>query len=92
MARRKAAFDPAEAEAILYAARKVWEDKGADVLEANGGADLPRAHVVEFVLDAGQMEEELSGNPALLAKFRALDYRARIAAVRPAFPFARYGY
>jgi hypothetical protein len=54
---------------------------------------MPRSHVVEVVLDADRLNEELrKENPGVAKAFAALDYDAKIRLVRKAFPFARYGW
>jgi hypothetical protein len=75
----------------------VAEEKGKDI----NSVLIPRSHVIEIALDAGRMEEKLErcihrGNdpvatPDLMERVKAADYKTLIAAVKPAFSYARYG-
>jgi len=84
-------FTKEETEAIQGAASATWSYIGYDMLEANEGKALPRSHVIEVVLDANYMDAHLK-DKELLARFYRLAYADRIKMVKPAFPFARYGY
>jgi hypothetical protein len=60
-----------EASLLKGAAHAVWNYIGGDCIEANGGRDLPRAHVIELVHDADRLSEEVrtqrrrAGSPAM---------------------------
>jgi hypothetical protein len=83
-------FTPEEIASIQAAARATWDYIGSDVLSATG-KDMPRAHVIEVVLDANRLDQHLLCKE-LLARFYRLPYAARIKLVKPAFPYAKYGY
>ena len=103
MARR---FTGKELAVLQVAALGVWNEVGGDVLRMvaeEGGDSIPRAEVIELVLDAGRMTEWIPTRLSeallktvvvadLLAKVNAASYQELIAAVRPAFPYSRYGF
>ena len=79
----------------------VADEKGKDV----NAVTMSRAEVIELSLDAGRFEDQLAdmrrnatraGRPTvvtddLMARIAACDYKTLIAAVKPAFTYARYG-
>lgn len=83
-------FTADEVASIQEAARATWDYIGSDVLSATG-KDMPRSHVIEVVLDANRLDQHLPCKE-LLARFYRLPYAARIKLVKPAFPYAKYGY
>jgi hypothetical protein len=79
-------------EQIGTALNRVWQAIGADILECNGGQAMPRAEVVEIVMDANYLEM-YSGIPAEDIKaFRALPYDEQDKIATAAFTYASYGY
>jgi hypothetical protein len=95
-------FTATELAAVQAAALAVWNHVGGDCLQAMAEergkpverVTIPRADVMEIVLDADRTEEELRRRrsaPELLAKVRDSGYEELLAAIRPAFPHARYG-
>jgi hypothetical protein len=92
-------FTEEEIKRIGSLAAATWDYIGADALrclEENGEKPvMPRSHVIEMVLDASYMETYFGKKPedkALLERFRKQDYKDMIKMVKPAFPFARYGW
>ena len=76
-------------------ARRVWDYIAGDCLEANGGKDIPKAQVVELVLDAMNMNMA-THDAAILAfvqnrPWRIEQSRALKAIGTAAFPYGRYG-
>ncbi len=72
----------------------VWQYIGYDVLQLEGGKSIPRAEVIELVLDAGRLEEQYGREPedaALLKRFRAMPYKAQDNLAKTFFRFTRYG-
>lgn len=81
----------------------VAEDQGKDI----NAVTVSRAEAIEIALDAGRPEDRLRASVgaarrakhdaeadllfALLEKMKTADYDTLIAAVKPAFPHARYG-
>lgn len=74
----------------------VAEERGKNINDVT----IPRSHVIEIALDAGRAEERLrrgrDRKPGVLTddffkRLEAADYETLIAAVKPAFPYARYG-
>lgn len=87
-------------------AHAVWEECAYDILQMTAEEEgksinavtVSRSVVIEIALDAGRMEERLKSSVArglatedLLRRVREADYKTLIAAVKPAFAYARYG-
>jgi hypothetical protein len=95
-------FTEDELRDIRWAAQSVWNDIGWDCLQAlaEHGFKKPRdiqtvsyrrSEVMEMVIDANRMDDDLKKTPGLLEKWNGLDYKQMIRIVRPAFPHDRYG-
>lgn len=96
-------FSDSEKDAIRDAARAVWNEVAYDVMTmvAEEGKDsIPRSHVIELALDADRPDHFLRAaakrNPERFGadffdRYAKASYKALIAIVKPAFPFARYG-
>ena len=83
-------------ERIEIMARRTWEVIGGDVLTVMGEQNLPqvmtREEVVECVCDASYMLTH-GGDKEAYKHWNGLPgYDAKMAAVRSAFPHARYGW
>jgi len=99
--RKKELFTAEEIQELGREANRVWDEIGGDCLQAiadDTGKDInrvsmSRAHVIEVVLDAGRFEQALGDNgyEDLREKWITLDYKQKIAIVKPAFPYTRYG-
>lgn len=76
---------------IEQALNNTWQAIGHDILEATGGEAIPRADVVEVVLDANYLEMYGGLSADEVKAFRALSYNKQKAIARNAFPFGRYG-
>lgn len=90
-----AALSPEQKKLLQSIAHRVWEEIASDVMsavdEGGGGTSIPRADVIEVVLDAGRFEDDVKKKaPELLAWVEAASYKELIALVRPAFPYAEY--
>ena len=76
---------------------RVWEEIGYDMLNAvqeyDGKDTMPRADVIEVVVDAGRLEEQLirEKHPECATLLRGMDYKDIVKMLKPYFPFARYG-
>jgi len=88
-----------QATRLGKAASAVWDYIGADTLRCLEEGDeeplMPRSHVIEMVVDAGRLEEELKRNPKnhdLLPFLRTADYKEIVKALKPFFPYATYGW
>lgn len=79
----------------------IAEDKGKSI----DAVTVSRPLAIEVALDAGRFEEAIAQDRAraaragrepkvtddLLARIKAADYKTLIAAVKPGFPYTRYG-
>jgi hypothetical protein len=83
----------AQEKKIQQCAVAVWEYIGNDIFDVEGvGDSIPRSEVVELVIDAGRLEEQIRlTDPALATEFGALDYKRKAVLVKPAFRYERYG-
>jgi hypothetical protein len=83
---------PKQAETIQYEAHGLYQYIGADLPPDNKKrGTCRRATIIEVVLDAGRLEEQLKRKDEALAKaVFAADYQTLIALVGPAFPYAEY--
>ena len=86
----------ADAEIIGFAALRVWEIIGHDILslaaEYDNKDSIPRSEVIEVVVDAGRLEDELKRkHPECAIMVREMDYKAIVKLLRPFFPYSRYG-
>lgn len=98
---KKSIFTAEEISVLGSEANRVWDEIGYDCLQAladDRGKDInrvtmPRSHVIEVVLDAGRFEAALGdhGYEDLRAKWVTLDYKQKIATVKPAFIYSSYG-
>lgn len=75
----------------------IWQEIASDVFAAFEGAgektpdSIPRAHVIELVLDAGRFEDEVEKKvPEMLAWVQGASYATLQKLVKPAFPYGRY--
>lgn len=62
MAKRTKKMDPmtdAEKKAIRDAANSVWSMVCYDIMQSVGKDSIPASHVVEIVMDASRLEEEI---------------------------------
>ena len=81
---------------IARAANAVWQYIGDDILAVSEGPSIPRDDVIEVVIDADRLRQELSRSkidqPAIDA-WEALTYeeQSRLLAEH-AFKYERYGY
>jgi hypothetical protein len=100
-------FNDAERQVIARAANAVWDEIGGDVLSAVGresrkgrSVTLPKAEVIELVLDASRLEQKLRYTPgvdkSLIERVEADVYASpsEIEAFlkKDVFKFARYGF
>lgn len=88
---------------LHQAANDVWNHIGYDVLQAVAEEErrsvnrvsVSRNDVIELVLDAGRLEEELRRHhqlsPELQLWFAQAGYATHVAELRAAFPYDRYG-
>jgi hypothetical protein len=93
---------PDEVTIIQSVAHRVWNDVAGDCLAAlaDEGRDyMTRAEVMEVALDANRPDEHFrrlvkEGKLAadFLARYERLTYDELLTLVKPAFPYARYGY
>ena len=80
------------------AANGVWDYIGADCLrcmeECGEKPLMPRSHVIEMVVDADRLADELGREKEsdLLEFVQFAKYEEIVKALKPAFPFARYGW
>jgi len=89
-------FTNDELNKVADAARRVWSEIAFDVCSECG--DIPKAEVVELVLDASRLEGELKrmkASPEFLARVET-DVYGKSSAIerylkRHVFTFARYG-
>ena len=67
--------------------RRIWDEIGSDVLDANGGDNMTTDHVIEVVLDASRPEEHArrAKKPRLAEWFRSASYAEKIALGAEAF-------
>ncbi len=115
-------FSPAEKKAIQSCARAVWDYIGYDCLVATcqdkygydtpvekniDRVSMPRSHVIEVVMDAGRLEDEMHGSernrakhrpnepaiftPDFFARWQQGSYEQEKRIVRAGFTYARYG-
>ncbi len=71
-----------------------WQIIGYDLLQANDGKSIPRAEVIECVLDADRLEADARTPEmkAALKAFRAFPYEAQKKLAGTALgPFKRFG-
>lgn len=104
----KVIFAPEEEQFICRTAYGVWDNIGYDLLQCVAESEekdinkvtIKRDEVIEVVLDAGRLEEELkryikTSNPVmtqdLLDRWKSASYEQKIAVVKSAFTCARYG-
>jgi hypothetical protein len=96
-------FTKDELDTIKGMMQTTWSVIGADVLRCQSEIDectenevsMPKAHVIESVLDADYMEMYAARNTAekpVLTKFRRLEYKDQIKVAKQTFLFKRYGY
>ncbi len=78
-----------------YAARRTWDIIGEDIFaaceEQGESTTLPRADVVELVLDADHIETNGSLSKEDIALWRSLTSKQQNEIVLSAFPHALYG-
>src|ERR1035441_4925713 len=84
-----------DAESICGCALATWDYIGYDCLMTNDGKDIPRAEVIECVMDADHTVTRggLMLTVAAKAVIRSYDYSDPIAKLLTefAFPYSRYG-
>jgi hypothetical protein len=96
-------FTKDELDTVKGMMQTTWSVIGGDVLRCQSEIDecaeddvsMPKAHVIESVLDADYMEMYAARNTAekpLLTKFRRLEYKDQIKVAKQTFLFKRYGY
>ena len=91
---KKLGITPDELEALCMAADRTWQHIAYDILDANGGKDIPRSQVIEVVMDADAIA---SNNHNLPANVKAVlgnwEKSAAIKEALKAFVFlhSRYG-
>lgn len=86
-------FTDAEKLTIRQAAHAVWNEIAYDILtlvQEEGKNSIPRSHVIELVLDANRLEDQITDGD-LRTKIDAASYKQLIAIVKPAFPHSHYG-
>lgn len=87
---------------LQRAASRVWNEIACDILQAVAderkqrieAVSIPRAEVIELVLDADRLTEELRRSrvdPDLITRFEGITPEARVGAIKPAFTYGRYG-
>lgn len=80
---------------VCHAAQTTWQTIGGDVLDAacegNESGSIPRAHVIEVVLDADYMLTYGRDDAAYFCQ-GILPQKQRDKIMRLAFPFGTYGY
>lgn len=97
----KVTFTAAELETIGRAAYRVWNDIAGDIfsaIAAEGRDTLPRDEVIELVLDASRLEEQLREQKVgrdLLDRVAADLYKTKHSAIeahltRNVFTYAHY--
>lgn len=81
------------------AAKAVWNYIGADTLraleECGKKPVMSRSNVIELVVDADRLQEHLNRNAKdhdLLPFLKTADYKEIVKALKPFFPYARYGW
>jgi len=80
------------------AAKSVWDYIGGDCLRAMEECGekpiLPRSQVIELVVDADRLPDELGRKKEsdLLEFVQFAKYEEIVKALKPSFPFARYGW
>ena len=81
---------------IQQMASRTWDVIGGDiltVLEEQGEKPImPRDHVIECVCDASYMLTHGGDKEAYEAWNNVLTYEQKIAIIKPAFPYKRYGW
>lgn len=92
-------FTADELTLVRSAARAAWDYIGADCLrgmeEAGEKPVMKRADVIEVVIDAGRLVDQLrrlKASDELIARWKALEYDVKIKLLVAAFPYARYGW
>lgn len=77
-------------------AYRTWEVIGGDVLtvleECGESPVMPRDHVIEAVCDAGYMKTYGDDAEAYEAWSELSNYKAKMEAVKGAFPYKTYGW
>jgi hypothetical protein len=66
-AAKAATFTADEVQAIQATARRVWNEIGHDVVEANGGDEPDAETIAEVVIDAGRLEQAIRSKDRVLA-------------------------
>lgn len=96
-------FTDAELEIIQAHAYAIWSECAYDILQAVADekgksvdeVSVSRAVAMEVSIDAGRLEERMRHDGRvsvdLVDRVRKADYKTIVKAVRPAFPFVRYG-
>lgn len=107
----KIVFTDEERKIINAAGQEVWNEIAYDVLSAmqeqEGECDIPRAHVLELVCDAGRLEEVIARGSSvkgprlspeqrqngikLAEKVRTADYKEVRKVLLDSFKYTRYG-
>ena len=90
-------FTDDELKTIHSAAQGVWNDIGYDIFQAIAeneeqdinSVSISRSDVLELVCDASRLEKKLPKD--LRARWVALDYKAHLRLLKPAFAYTRYG-
>jgi len=92
---KKLGISDADFQALIRAAQDTWQYIGYDILQANDGKDIPRAEVIDVVLDADYI---VSNNPKLPEPVKTIlkSYDPEKMpfireAMKLAFPYAHYG-
>lgn len=77
---------------VRRALHRVWDTIGADILQCAEVNQLPKAELIEVVLDANYLEMYGGLDKEELKAFRALSYDDQIKEADNAFTYSYYGY
>jgi hypothetical protein len=84
-------FTEDEAKLIQSAAYALYQYIGYDIPAETKRGTIKRDTLIEVIIDANRLEEELrKKDHALADKFNNADYDSKLAVVRPGFPFREY--
>jgi hypothetical protein len=90
----KSIFTEEEKKELYRMMNDTWQYIGYDAITMNEGKDLPRSHVIEFVIDADRLRDhaKTEKEKEIVSRFYSLkDYKAMCRIAKNAFPFSKYG-